>query len=193
MRPHRLRRLVPLSAATALLLSGCADEAKKETPDQGTSSVKPSETHKEQKTSPPDSGRPWEPDDAMQRAERALDAHDDDGSDPQRAESGSANIASGVNKTFQAPGKRWYRLDITCDTRGVEELTLTLTRGDAEQAYGIGCGDREADQFNIPPGAPFTARVDTVRSGTGLVLWRLNTVSPGDVDGCDDDIDGCGG
>ncbi|MFF3545331.1 hypothetical protein ACFYXD_26190 [Streptomyces platensis] len=122
-----------------------------------------------------------------------MDAHDDDGSDPQRAASGSAHLASGVNKTFQASGKRWYRLDITCDTRGVAELSLTLTRGDAEQAYGIGCGDRAADQFNIPPGAPFTARVDAVRSGTGLVLWRLNTVSPDDLDGCDDDIDGCGG
>ncbi|MEW9519139.1 hypothetical protein [Streptomyces tubercidicus] len=177
---HRLRHLVPLGAAAAFLLSGCADQAKKETPEQGA-----------QKTSAPDSGRPWEPDDAMQRAERALDAYDDDGSEPRRADSGSAHIASGVHKTFRAPGKRWYRLDITCDTRGVAELTLTLTRGDAEQIYGIGCGDREADQFNIPPGAPFTARVNAVRNGTGLVLWRLNTVSPGDVDGCDDDIDGC--
>ncbi|MEI5136801.1 hypothetical protein RB199_37085 [Streptomyces libani] len=188
-----LYRLVPLGAALTILLSGCAVDAGKEPPGQGTPSVKPPETHEELKTSAPDSGRPWESDDAMQRAERALDAHDEDGSDPQRSGSGSAHIASGVNKTFQAPGKRWYRLDITCDARGVEELTLTLTRGDAEQAYGIGCGDREADQFNIPPGAPFTARVDTVRSGTGLVLWRLNTIAPDDVNGCDDDIDGCGG
>ncbi|MEV5127366.1 hypothetical protein AB0K49_31925 [Streptomyces decoyicus] len=121
-----------------------------------------------------------------------MDAYDDD-SAPTRADSGSAHIASGVHKTFKAPGKRWYRLDITCDTQGVDELTLTLTRGSAKQAYGIGCGEHEADQFNIPPGDTFTVRVDTVRSGTGLVLWRLNTIAPDDVDGCDDDIDGCGG
>ncbi|PBC81553.1 hypothetical protein SAMN05428945_3908 [Streptomyces sp. 2224.1] len=193
MRLHRLRHLVPLGAALAFLLSGCADGAEKESPGQATASAKAPATAEEPRTSAPDRGRPWEPDDALQRAERALDAYDDDGSRPERAEAGSAHLASGVNKTFQAPGKRWYRLDITCDAAGVDELTLTLTRGSREQAYGIGCGDREADQFNIPPGAPFTARVETVRSVPGLVLWRLNTVAPGDVDGCADDIEGCGG
>ncbi|GAA5615761.1 hypothetical protein Spla01_06978 [Streptomyces platensis] len=193
MRLHRPRHLVPLGAAMAFLLSGCAGEAEKATPGQVTASAKAPKTPEAPKTSAPDRGRPWEPDDAMQRAERALDAYDEDGSTVQRADSGSAFLADGVRRTFRAPGKRWYRLDLTCDTSGVQEVTLTLTRGSTEQAYGIGCGDPEADQFNIPPGAPFTARVDAVRTGTGLVLWRLNTVAREDVDGCDDDIDGCGG
>ncbi|MEU3989150.1 hypothetical protein OG301_08250 [Streptomyces platensis] len=193
MRLRPLHHFVPLGAATALLLSGCADAAQPETADRRTSSAKPSKTPEEQKTSAPDSGKPWEPDDAMQRAERALDAYDEDDSAVQRADSGSAHLADGVRRTFRAPGKRWYRLDLTCDTSGVREVTLTLTRGSAEQAYGIGCGDPEADQFNIPPGTPFTARVDAVRTGTGLVLWRLNTVAREDVDGCDNDIEGCGG
>ncbi|MCF3145302.1 hypothetical protein [Streptomyces platensis] len=193
MRLHRPRHLVPLGAALALLLSGCGGATEKAPPGQATASAKTPKTPEAPKTSAPDSGRPWEPDDAMQRAERALDAYDEDGSTAQRADSGSAFLADGVRRTFRATGKRWYRLDLTCDTSGVREVTLTLTRGSAEQAYGIGCGDPEADQFNIPPGAPFTARVDAVRTGTGLVRWRLNTVAREDVDGCDDDIDGCGG
>ncbi|MDT0458823.1 hypothetical protein RM550_24375 [Streptomyces sp. DSM 41527] len=191
MRLRPLHHFVPLGAATALLLSGCAETARPETAEGHTSSAKPSKTPEEQKTSAPGSGKPWEPDDAMQRAERALDAYEEDGSAAKRADSGSAHLADGVHRTFRAPGKRWYRLDLTCDTSGVRELTLTLTRGSAEQAYGIGCGDPEADQFNIPPGAPFTVRVDAVRTGTGLALWRLNTVARNDVDGCDDDIKGC--
>lgn len=193
MRLHRPRHLVPLGAAMTFLLSGCADEAENATPGQVTASATAPKTPQAPKTSAPDRGRPWEPDDAMQRAERALDAYDEDGSTAQRADSGSAFLADGVRRTFPATGKRWYRLDLTCDTSGVREATLTLTRGSAAQAYGIGCGDPEADQFHIPPGAPFTARVDAVRTGTGLVLWRLNTVTREDVDGCDDDIDGCGG
>ncbi|WP_406474833.1 hypothetical protein [Streptomyces platensis] len=192
MRLHRPRHLVPLGAALAVLLSGCSGEAEEAPPGQVTASAKAPKTSDAPKTSAPDRGRTWEPDDALHRAERALDAQDDD-SRPKRADSGSAFLADGVRRTFRAPGKRWYRLDLTCDTSGVRDVTLTLTRGSAEQAYGIDCGDPEADQFNIPPGAPFTARVDAVRSGTGLVLWRLNTVAPDEVDGCEDDIDGCGG
>lgn len=137
--------------------------------------------------------RPWEPDDALERADRALDAYEGDGSHPKLIGSETAFITTGTRKKFQAPGKRWYRLDITCDTQGVDELTLTLSRGSKEQAYAIGCGDTEAHQFNIPPGGTFTVQVDPVKDGTGLVKWRLNTVAEDNVDGCDDDIDGCDG
>ncbi|MFG2891140.1 hypothetical protein [Streptomyces sp. NPDC048248] len=122
-----------------------------------------------------------------------MDAYDGDGSHPELVDSATSYITGKLHKNFQAPGKRWYRLDITCDTRGVKELTLTLSRGSEEQAYAIGCGDTEADQFNIPPGDTFTAQVDAVKDGTGLVKWRLNTVARENVDGCDDDIDGCDG
>ncbi|MFH8572445.1 hypothetical protein [Streptomyces sp. NPDC017993] len=189
----RLHHLLPLSAIALLLLTGCADDAEHGTPDQGASSVRPSKTRQEQSASPPDTGRAWEPDDAMQRADRALDAYEGDGSHPELIDSGTAYITGGTHKKFQAPGKRWYRLDITCNTRGVDELTLTLSRGSDEQAYAIGCGDAEADQFNIPPGDTFIAHVDPVKDGTGLFKWRLNTVAEDNVDGCDDDIDGCDG
>ncbi|GHE53204.1 hypothetical protein GCM10018785_23500 [Streptomyces longispororuber] len=127
----------------------------------------------------------------MQRAQRALDAYADDGTDPEVVDTDTSYIASGVSKTYAARGTRPYRLDITCDTRGVAELTLTLSRGDDEQPYGIGCGDPEADQFTIPPGKPFRISVDRVKNGTGLVAWRLNTIAPDDVEGCDDDITAC--
>ncbi|MEU1128380.1 hypothetical protein ABZ383_00695 [Streptomyces sp. NPDC005900] len=127
----------------------------------------------------------------MQRAERALDAAADDGTNPEVVDSGTAYVGSGLDKSFPASGEKPYRLDITCDTDKVEELTLTLSRGEEEQAYGLGCGDRQADQFNLPAGKPFAAHVDPDHHGTGLIAWRLHTVAPGDVDGCDDDIDGC--
>ncbi|MET9551113.1 hypothetical protein ABZY36_38420 [Streptomyces sp. NPDC006627] len=127
----------------------------------------------------------------MQRAERALDAAADDGTEPEVVGSGTAYVGSGLDKSFPASGEKPYRLDITCDTDQVEELTLTLSRGKEEQAYAVGCGDREADQFNLPADKPFTARVDRDTHGTGLIAWRLHTVAPGDMDGCDDDIDGC--
>jgi hypothetical protein len=56
----------------------------------------------------------------------------------------------------------------------------------------VTCGDREADQFDIPAGGRFTARVSAAGQHTeGLMLWRLSTVSSADVEGCPDDIHGC--
>ncbi|QUI29759.1 hypothetical protein H9W91_01925 [Streptomyces alfalfae] len=128
----------------------------------------------------------------MQRAERALKAAADDGTEPDLLDSGTACIGSGLDTSFSGNGDKPYRLDITCDTDSVEELTLTLSRGgEEEQSYGVGCGDRDADQFNLPADKPFTARVDPDRHGTGLIAWHLNAVDPGDVEGCDDDIDAC--
>jgi hypothetical protein len=101
-----------------------------------------------------------------------LDAYEGDGSDPELVDSGTSYITSGIHKKFPAPGKRWYRLDITCNTQGVDELTLTLSRGSGEQAYAIGCGDSEADQFNLPPGDTFTVHVDPVKRSSHLVSLR---------------------
>ncbi|MFD8201187.1 hypothetical protein [Streptomyces sp. NPDC059701] len=53
------------------------------------------------------------------------------------------------------------------------------------------CGDREADQLNIPAGEPFTTRGDPINDGTDLILWRRDTIALEAVEGCDDDIDGC--
>ncbi|MET8450898.1 hypothetical protein [Streptomyces sp. NPDC005209] len=69
-----------------------------------------------------------------------------------------------------------------------------LARGDARSEWEVTCGDREADQFNIAAGGPFTVRITHAgQDAEGLVLWRLNTVAPQDVDGCEDDIKGCEG
>jgi len=128
-----------------------------------------------------------------QRAERALESASDADVRPELVDTAGAFIANGLAKTHKAPGDRPYLLSIACDADGVGELVLTLSRRGQEQAYGIECGDREADQFNIPAGAPFTVRVDPVEDGTGLILWRLDTVAQDAVEGCDDDIDGCDG
>ncbi|MFF9482873.1 hypothetical protein [Streptomyces sp. NPDC014733] len=189
----RIRHAVPLSvAALAILMSGCADGQGGD----GGGDGKPSESadassQTSQPPAPSGGARPWEPDDALRRAERALDAAADDGTKPGPVDAGTAYIGSGWNKSFPASDKKPYRLEITCDTDGVEELTLTLSRGEEEQPYGVECGDREADHYNLPAGKPFKAYVAPDKHGTGLIAWRLNTVAPGDVDGCDDDIDGC--
>lgn len=189
----RIRHALPLFvAALAVLMSGCTDGRSED----GGSGNRPSESagassRPSKPSAPSGSTRPWEPDDALQRAERALDAAADDGPEPEVVDSGTAYVGSGLDKSFPASGEKPYRLDITCDTDKVEELTLTLSRGKEEQAYAVGCGDREADQFNLPADKPFKARVDPDTHGTGLIAWRLHTVAPGDVDGCDDDIDGC--
>ncbi|WP_409234947.1 hypothetical protein [Streptomyces sp. PA5.6] len=172
----RIRRGVPLAAvavpAGLLLLSGCSTGAS------GGASSSPA--------------RAWEPDDALQRVERALDAAaEDDGAEAELSDSGTAYVGSGMDRSFAAGKGDPYRFEITCDTDGAQELTLTLSRGEEEQAYGVECGDREADQYNIPPGRGFKARVDPVKAGTGVISWRLNTIDPGDVAGCDDDIDAC--
>ncbi|WP_330239253.1 hypothetical protein [Streptomyces sp. NBC_00525] len=183
----RIRQFLPVCVAAVGLLVGCAEAGE-----EPNGPVDRSAASAERPSGPPgDGSRAWEPDDAMRRAERALEAVSDSDARPELVHAASASVASGMDQEHKAPGDRPYLLGITCDTNGIEELTLTLSRGDQEQAYGIGCGDPEADQFNIPAGEPFTARVAPVENGTGLILWRLDTIARDAVEGCDDDIDGC--
>ncbi|WP_405656806.1 hypothetical protein [Streptomyces sp. RK9] len=191
MRIRPTLRFCLATAATAGFLVGCSDqhETRGKEADKG-SAHRPAASRS---GADPSQGnaRAWEPDDALQRAERALDAYEDDGTHPDLVDADTSYIADRLTKTYATPGERPYRLDITCDTDDVEELTLTLTRGDEEQPYGIGCGDPEADQFNIPAGKPFKISAAPVKGGAGLFLWRLNTISPDDVEGCEDDIKAC--
>ncbi|WP_267715469.1 hypothetical protein [Streptomyces sp. CoH17] len=175
------------------LLAGCADVKEEPNGAADQAPARPSAPAGRQGEPPGDGSRDWEPDDAMQRAERALEAASDGDERPERVDTASAFVASGMDKKHQTSGDRPYLLRITCDTDGIEELTLALSRDGQEQSYGIECGDPEADQFTIPAGRPFTARVDPVEDGTGLILWRLDTVARDAVEGCDDDIDGCDG
>ncbi|WP_367318813.1 hypothetical protein [Streptomyces sp. HUAS ZL42] len=128
---------------------------------------------------------------AIKRATRALNAVEAEGGS--REDSGTAALAQGLDKTITAKGDRPYTFDIACQTPAPHTLTLTLVRGEAQNEWEMECGDREADQFNIPAGAPFTARIaPSNRDIDGLVAWRLNTVAPEDVQDCVDDIAGCG-
>ncbi|MEV7195055.1 hypothetical protein AB0N81_25095 [Streptomyces sp. NPDC093510] len=174
-------------------MSGCGGGGSGKGTD-ASSEREPEATRTSKSAASSGSARPWEPDDALQRAERALDAAADDGTEAELFDSGTAYVGSGLDNAFPASGVDPYRFEITCDTDDeVEELTLTLSRGGEEQAYGVECGDSEADQFNVPSGKPFKAWVGPEKAGTGLIAWRLNTVAEGDVSGCDDDIDGCEG
>ncbi|MEU9668479.1 hypothetical protein AB0J81_03320 [Streptomyces bobili] len=126
----------------------------------------------------------------MERATRALNAVELDSTS--REDSGTASLAKGLNRTFTTPGDRPYTFDIACQTPAPNTLTVTLIRGETESEWELECGDREADQFNVPAGAPVTARITPPNRDTdGIVLWRLNTVAAEDVQDCEDDITGC--
>lgn len=128
---------------------------------------------------------------AMQRATRALNAVEPESA--AREDAGTASLSAGLDRTFAARGDRPYTFDIACQTATAPHtVVLTLARGDAESEWEVECGDREADQFNVPAGAPFTATVAPAKPGTeGLAVWRLNTVAPEHVADCADDITGC--
>ncbi|MGW7379194.1 hypothetical protein [Streptomyces sp. NPDC054794] len=130
--------------------------------------------------------------DAMRRTTLALKAVQPDGAS--RVVEGMESLARGLKKTFTAQGDRPYTVDVACQAPAHRSVTLTLARGDAHSEWEVTCGDREADQFNIAVGGPFTVRITHAgQDAEGLVLWRLNTVAPQDVDGCEDDIKGCEG
>ncbi|MFE3182741.1 hypothetical protein ACFXKR_17995 [Streptomyces violascens] len=134
-------------------------------------------------------GREWEPDDALQRADRALDT---DENTLIVVDRNAPHVASGMNKTFETVGSKPYRLDITCDSYEVSHLTLVLTRGQTKHTWDLTCGAREAQRFNIPTGPAFTATVAPAKPGTtGLIVWRLNTLAPQEVEGCPDAFSDC--
>ncbi|MEU7418143.1 hypothetical protein [Streptomyces antibioticus] len=173
---------IALTLAFTALAAGCTEEARrpKETPDGGTPSV----------TQPPAWEGKGDQEAAMKRATRALNAVEPDSA--AREDSGTATLADGLDRTFAARGDRPYTFDIACQAAAPHTVVLTLVRGDAESEWEVECGDREADQFNVPAGAPFTAAVAPAKPVVdGLVLWRLNTVALEDVEDCVDDITGC--
>jgi len=127
---------------------------------------------------------------AMERAARALDSVEPESAS--REDSGTAALAQGMEKTFSTPGDRPYTFDIACQTPTPHTLTLALVRGEAKTEWEVECDGREGDRFNIPAGSAFTAGIAPVSRDTdGLVVWRLSTVAPEDVQDCEDDIAGC--
>ncbi|MFD0414578.1 hypothetical protein [Streptomyces sp. NPDC127108] len=187
-------RTAALGATVVLLVAACGGPADRS---EGTSGRSGEE-------SPASSAPPadkeqelveWgkgDAEDGLRRAQRAI-GYDD--TPAEWVSDGVSFFPEGLKETFPTPGKRPYRLDITCAAPNTDEITLTLARGDDEQEWIVPCGEGQADQFNIPPGAtPFTARVapDGRRSENfAQIVWRLNTIAPDDVFECEDDIVGC--
>ncbi|WP_432032719.1 hypothetical protein [Streptomyces antibioticus] len=170
MRAHRTLALIG-ALTVAVLTAGCS-EPSAEAGHGGTGGKGDAET-------------------AMQRATRALNSVEPESA--AREDAGTASLSAGLDGTFTARGDRPYTFDIACQAAAEPHtVVLTLARGAAESEWEVECGDREADQFNIPAGAPFTATVEPAKPVVdGLVLWRLNTVAPEDVVDCADDITGC--
>jgi hypothetical protein len=164
---------------SAMALTGaCTEQENQERPASANATPTPSWEGKEDQ------------EDAMRRATRALNAVESDGAS--RVDAGMENLAQGLDKTLEAKGGRPYTFGIACQAPTHRTVTLRLARGDADSEWEVTCGDREADRFDIPAGGRFTARIAPAGEDTdGLVLWRLDTVSPDDVDGCGDDIEGC--
>ncbi|MEU1408678.1 hypothetical protein ABZ471_41480 [Streptomyces sp. NPDC005728] len=105
---------------------------------------------------------------------------------------GAVAIQGPLVAVVPVKGNRPYTFDLACQAPARRSVTLTLARGDEESEWEVTCGDREADQFNIPVGGRFTARIPHTGQDTdGLVLWRLDAVAPEDLDDCEDDIEGC--
>ncbi|GHC66123.1 hypothetical protein [Streptomyces flavofungini] len=186
MKPHPALPL--LGGATAVLLAtACGAPAE----DRSDASPSTSAHHPDQRRQLVEWGK-GDAEDGLRRAERAL-AYDDTPTD--LVDTGVASFPDGLEKKFPTPGKRPYRLDITCAAPNTGDITLTLGRGDDEQEWTVPCNERQADQFNIPPGStPFTARITpNKRQSENLagIVWRLNTIAPDDVDECPDDISGC--
>lgn len=178
----RARHTLALVLTLVALTGGCAEQTRepKKAQDGGTPSV----------SQPPTWEGKADQEDAMERAMRALNAVEPEGAS--REDSGMAALAKGLTRTFTVKGDRPYTFDIACQVPAPHTLTLTLARGDTQSEWEVECGDREADQFNIPAGAPFTATITPAQRDTdGLVLWRLDAVAREDVQDCADDITGC--
>ncbi|MFF9620610.1 hypothetical protein [Streptomyces griseosporeus] len=133
--------------------------------------------------------------DALRRATRALNAVRPE--DAERLDEGVTRLAQGLERTFGATfgatDDRPLALTVACQAPAARSLTLTLARGTTSADWDVTCGDREADRFDIPAGTRFTARVTPADAATeGVLMWRLDAVAPGGVEGCGDDIGGCG-
>ncbi|MCQ9130137.1 hypothetical protein [Streptomyces hilarionis] len=129
-----------------------------------------------------------EPEKAMRRAGRALDAVEPEGAD--RLDSGTADVGRGLDRTFAGTDGAARSLALACQASAPHTLTVTLRRGSWRDVREMRCGDREGVLFDVPAGAAFTVRIAPARLD-GLVLWRLHAVAPGEADACADDVTEC--
>ncbi|MFE1342494.1 hypothetical protein ACFW6K_33045 [Streptomyces sp. NPDC058733] len=187
MRPRNGCLTVAFITSVIALTGGCAKHDGQHGTDTGAET--PSAAPRPSPTATPTWHGKEDQEKAMRNATRALNATESEGA--QRVDEGVNSLSQGLNKTFTAKD-RPHTFDIACQAPGPRSITLTLTRGTAQSEWDVTCGDREADQFNIPAGSTFTAHVPAAGTAIdGLVLWRFNAVDSANVDGCDDEIKGC--
>ncbi|MCX5375122.1 hypothetical protein [Streptomyces sp. NBC_00091] len=167
----RIRHSLVLILAAATLVTGCGSGGQEATP------------------------RMWEPDDALQRADKGLGKGVGDGRVTMR---GTSFLASGLDKTLEAGGEGPYRFDIACDSEDSPRVTLVLSRegGSGERSFDVACGTvGEVTRLNFPAGAALSAHIEPAPQDdsppAGVLSWQLLTLDPASVQGCPDALAGC--
>lgn len=169
----RIRHPFLLVLAAATLVTGCGSGGQEATP------------------------RMWEPDDALQRADKALGEAVGDGRVTMR---GTGFLATGLDKTLEAAGEGPYRFDVACDSEERPRVKLVLSRegGAGDRSFDVSCGTvGEVTRLNLPAGTALTAHIEPTRQDdsppAGVLSWQLLTVDPQAVEGCADALAGCSG
>ncbi|MEV7725036.1 hypothetical protein AB0P15_09930 [Streptomyces sp. NPDC087917] len=166
----RIRHSLALLLAAATLLTGCGEKGEP---------------------------RGWEPDDALQRADKSLG--EDTGNGGRVTQRGTGFLASGLNKTLETGGESQYRFDIACDSEESPRVSLVLSRdgGAGDRSFDVACTAGEVTRINFPAGGALTARVEPPAKDDspplGVLSWQLLTLDPKSVQGCTDQLSGCQG
>ncbi|MEV6956039.1 hypothetical protein [Streptomyces sp. NPDC051183] len=135
----------------------------------------------------------WQPDDALQRADEALEKDD---VAPTVKVRGTGFLAGGLDKTLETAGESPFRFDITCDSEESSQVKLTISReGDPRsRSVDVSCAG-EVTRLNVPAGEPLVVHVEpAAKEGSapaGVIAWQLGTIAPKGVKGCADDVKGC--
>ncbi|MEU3726617.1 hypothetical protein [Streptomyces sp. NPDC031705] len=168
----RIRHSLVLILAAATLVTGCGSSSGQEA-----------------------ALRVWEPDDALQRADKALGREVGDGRVTMR---GTGFLAGGLDKTLEAGGEGPYRLDLACDSEESPRVTVVLSRegGSGERPFDVACGTvGEVTRLNLPAGPALTVHVEPTAQDdsppAAVLSWQLLTVDPAAVQGCPDALAGC--
>lgn len=175
----RIRHSFLLVLAAATLVTGCASGGRGATP------------------------RMWEPDDALQRADKALGEAVGDGRVTMR---GTGFLTTGLDKTLEAGGEGPYRFDVACDSEESPRVRLVLSReggsggsgGSGDRSFDVSCGTvGEVTRLNFPAGTALTAHIEPTPQDdsppAGVLSWQLLTLDPQAVEGCADVLAGCSG
>ncbi|MFE2263888.1 hypothetical protein [Streptomyces griseosporeus] len=180
----RIRPLLAAALAAPPVTVSCTTSD-----DRGAATGPPASSPRASLPSAPSWNGKADEEDALRRATGALNAARP--KDAERLDEGVARLTEGLERAF-GPADRPLALTVACQTPSARSLTLTLARGGTSADWDVTCGDREADRYDIPAATGFTAHVTRAdATAQGVLLWRLDAVAPGGVEGCGDDIEGC--